>query len=168
MTQYSIRPFEKTADAAAFRCGHPLLDEYICRYASQDARRNVARVFVASPANDSSQLAGFFTLSAGSVRCADLPESLAKKLPQYPVPVALLGRLAVSTGFQGKGLGSILLADACRRVAQASAALAVVGIVVDAKDDAAANFYRHFGFQSMPGQSARFLLPAAAFREHRL
>ena len=58
---------------------------------------------------DSHRLAGFFALSAGSVSCSDLPESLAKKLPRYPVPMALIGRLAVAQEFQGKGLGSILL-----------------------------------------------------------
>ncbi|MFM9968107.1 MAG: GNAT family N-acetyltransferase [Burkholderiales bacterium] len=164
MTKYRIRSFDKGADASAFHCGNLVLDNYIRRYASQDARRNVARIFIATPDGDPSQLAGFFTLSAGSVRCTELPEALAKKLPKYPVPVALLGRLAVATAYQGKGLGSILLADACRRVAQASSALAVVGISVDGKDEAALRFYRHFGFQSMPGLLSRLLLPTSAFR----
>ncbi|MBI3523470.1 MAG: GNAT family N-acetyltransferase [Betaproteobacteria bacterium] len=164
MSLYRIRAFDREADAASFRCGQALLDEYIHRYASQDVRRNVARVFIATPESDARQLAGFFTLSAGSVSCSDLPESLAKKLPRYPIPVALIGRLAVATEFQGKGLGSILLADACRKVAYASATLAVAGIVVDAKDAAATAFYRHFGFLNLPGQPARLLLPATAFR----
>ena len=164
MTLYLIRAFDKTVDADSFRCGQPLLDEYIRRYASQDVRRNVARVFAATPERDPHQLAGFFTLGAGSVSCSDLPESLAKKLPRYPVPVALIGRLAVSTGFQGKGVGSILLADACRKVANASTTLAVAGIVVDAKDAAAATFYRHFGFLTLPGQPGRLLLPATVFQ----
>ena len=165
MTRYRIRSFDRTVDAASFRCGQPLLDEYIRRYASQDVRRNLARVFVATPEDDSRQLAGFFTLSAGSVSCSDLPASLAKRLPRYPVPVALIGRLAVATEYQGKGLGSILLVDACRKVAHASSALAVVGIIVDAKDAAAASFYRHFGFLELPGQPSRLLMPATAFQE---
>jgi len=164
VTLYRIRAFDSAVDIASFHCGQPLLDEYIRRYASQDVRRNVARVFMATPEPGSRQLAGFFTLSAGSVNCSDLPEALAKKLPRYPVPVALIGRLAVATDFQGKGLGSILLADACQKVAHASATLAVAGIVVDAKDVAAANFYRHFGFLTLPGQPARLMLPATAFR----
>lgn len=163
MTLYSIRSFDKAVDAASFHCGQPLLDEYIRRYASQDVRRNVARVFVATPECDLHRLAGFFTLSAGCISCSELPESLAKKLPRYPVPVALIGRLAVDTPFQGKGLGSILLADACRKVAYASAMLAVAGIVVEAKDEAAVSFYRHFGFLPLPGQATRLLLPATAF-----
>ncbi|MDP2826914.1 MAG: GNAT family N-acetyltransferase [Sulfuritalea sp.] len=160
---YAIRSFDRAIDTASFRCGQPLLDEYIRRYASQDVQRNVARVFLATPENDSHRLAGFFTLSAGSINCSDLPESLAKKLPHYPVPVALIGRLAVDSGFRGKGLGSILLADACQKVAHASATLAMAGIVVDAKDVAAMNFYRHFGFQTLPGQPARLFLSAKHF-----
>lgn len=164
MTLYSIRPFDKSVVTASFHCGQPQLDEYIRRHASQDVRRNVARVFMATPEFMPHCLAGYFTLSAGSVSCSDLPESLAKTLSQYPVPVALIGRLAVDIGFQRKGLGAILLADACQKVAQASATLAVAGIVVDALDATAAAFYRHFGFLTMPGKPAGVLLPAAAFR----
>ena len=160
---FRIRPLDAAVDTAAFRCGQPALDEYIRRYASQDVRRGVTRVFVATPDDDARRLAGFFTLSAGSVNCADLPDALARKLPRYPVPVALLGRLAVDEAFQGKGLGPILLADACRKVVQASQVLAVVGIVVDAKDEAAAAFYRHFGFVPLPGLPDRMLLPAKVF-----
>lgn len=164
MSLYRIASFDQGVDGASFHCGQPPLDEYIRRYASQDVRRNVARVFMATPESEPHHLAGFFTLSAGSVNCSELPESLARKLPKYPVPVALIGRLAVDTSFQGKGLGSILLADACQKVAYASAMLAVAGIVVDAKDAAAVGFYRHFGFLPLPGQPARMLLPASVFR----
>ena len=160
---YRIRPLDAAINATDFQCGHESLDDYIRRYASQDVRRNVARVFVATPENDPQQLAGFFTLSAGSVSCSSLPASLARKLPCYPVPVALIGRLAVDKKFQGKGLGSILLADACQKVSQASAVLAVAGIIVDAKDDAAISFYKHFGFVPLQEQADRMLLPASVF-----
>ena len=160
MTIYRIRSLDGSVDVAAFSCGSAPLDLYIRRYASQDVRRNVARAFIATPETDSRRLAGFFTLSAGSVGCTELPESPARKLPRYPVPVALIGRLAVDSAFQQQGLGSILLADACHKVAQASAVLAVAGIVVDAKDETAAAFYTHFGFVPLPGQPNRILLPA--------
>ena len=88
---------------------------------------------------------------------------LHKTLPRYPVPVALIGRLAVNTDFQGKGLGSILLADACQKVIKASKTLAVVGIVVDAKDSKATNFYTHFGFIPLPGQPDKLILPSSAY-----
>jgi predicted GNAT family N-acyltransferase len=78
----------------------------------------------------------------------------------YPIPVALIGRLAVHTTVRGTGFGSILVADACSKVAQASAVLAVAGIVVDANDETAASFCTHFGFVALPGQRTRLLLPA--------
>lgn len=161
---FQIKPLTAAIDTASFQCGSKPLDEYIRRYASQDVRRNVARVFVAAPEGDAQQLAGYFTLSAGSVSCASLPVSLAKKLPRYPVPVALVGRLAVGKEFQGKGLGSILLADVCQKVQQASAVLAVAGIIVDVKDDSAVAFYKHFGFIPLQGQAGRMLLPASVFQ----
>jgi GNAT superfamily N-acetyltransferase len=162
VTDYRIRPLDARVDTTAFCCGKRTLDEYIQRYASQDVRRGVARVFAATP-DDTQRLAGFYTLSAGSVNCSDLPAALSRKLPRYPVPVALIGRLAVDESFQRKGLGSILLADACKKVVQASAVLAMAGIVVDAKDEPSASFYQHFGFIPLPGQPERLLLPATAF-----
>ena len=143
---FQIRHLDESVNTADFQCGSQPLNDYIRRYASQDVRRNVARVFVATPDNNPQQLAGFYTLSAGSVSCTALPQSLAKKLPRYPVPVALIGRLAVNSTSQGKGLGSILLADACLKVSQASSVLAVAGIIVDAKDETAIAFYEHLCF----------------------
>jgi GNAT superfamily N-acetyltransferase len=160
---YRIRPLDAAVDPGGFHCGQQPLDDYIRRYASQDVRRHVARVFVATPDNEPHRLAGYFTLSAGSVACSDLPPAVARKLPRYPVPIALIGRLAVDTSFQGRGLGSILLADTCRKVAHAGTVLAVAGIVVDAKDAAAEAFYRHFGFLPLPGHPDRLVLQAGAF-----
>jgi GNAT superfamily N-acetyltransferase len=147
--QFVIRGLDKQADTATFDCGQSPLNDYIQRYATQDVRRNIARVFVICPQNDPSQIAGFYTLSAASVQCTELPAQIAKKLPRYPIPVALIGRLAVSNHYQGQGLGSVLLIDACRKVRLAHAMLAVVGIVVDAKDASAEHFYQHFGFTSL-------------------
>jgi len=161
--EYRIRALDSEVATADFRCGEAALDEYLHRYAKQDIKRGVARVFVATPADLSSEVAGFYTLSAASVAAEQLPESLRKKLPRYPVPAALLGRLAVSQLAQGQGLGSILLVDACKRVAAASQTLAVAAIVVDAKSPAAASFYKHFGFVELPGQPGRWMLPRSHF-----
>lgn len=162
---YRIHALDGGIDTDGFHCGRAALDEYIRRYAAQDVKRGLARVFVATPEAEPRRLAAYFTLSAASVRAADLPEALRRKLPRYPVPVALLGRLAVDTSYQGKGLGGILLGDALLKVAHASQVLAMAGMIVDAKDEAAAAFHRHFGFVGLPGQSARLMLSAAAFPE---
>jgi GNAT superfamily N-acetyltransferase len=160
-----IRPLDKQAKVSDFACGQKALDDYLARYASQDVRRNVARVFVATPAGDTDQLAGFYSLSAASVQCAELPAVIAKKLPHYPIPVALLGRLAVATDFQGQGAGSVLLFDACKKTVIAESVLAVAGLVVDAKDSAAGDFYRHFGFVPMEPTGRRFFLSMRVLRQ---
>lgn len=160
---YRIRALDDEVDTAGFRCGEAALDEYLQRYARQDIKRGVARVFMATRADQSGAVMGFYSLSAASVDAEQLPESLRKRLPRYPVPAALLGRLAVSEAAQGQGLGSILLVDACKRVAVASQTLAVAAIIVDAKSPAAAAFYQHFGFIELPGRAGRWMLPRAHF-----
>lgn len=162
-----IRPLDGDTDTAGFECGEKALDAYLQRYATQDVKRGVARVFVAAPIGQPTRIAGFYTLSAASVAAEALPEALPealrKKLPRYPVPAALLGRLAVSQQDQGMGLGAILLADACRRVAAASETLAVAAILVDAKSAQVAAFYQHFGFIELPGQAGRWMLSRSHF-----
>lgn len=160
---YVICPLGPEVDRTAFACGETALDDYLQRHASQDIKRGVARVFVASLADQPQQIVGYYTLSAASVAAQTLPEARRKKLPRYPVPVALLGRLAVSQQAQGAGLGGVLLADACKRVAAASQTLAVAAIVVDAKNERAAAFYKHFGFTELPGQPGRWMLPKSQF-----
>ena len=73
--------------------------------------------------------------------------------------MVLLGRLAIAESHQGKGLGSILLADALQRIVQASQVMAVYAVVVDALNDRAADFYRQFGFIPLPSQPLKLFLP---------
>lgn len=162
---YDIRLLEAAIDTDAFHCGELELDTYLRRCASQDVRRGLAKVFVATPCDETQRPAGFFSLSAGSISSEALPRDIALKLPRYPVPIALLGRLAVDQSFQGRGLGSILLSDACRKVVLASRVLAVAAILVDAKDSSVAAFYRHFGFVPLPGRPDRLLLPAKVLQQ---
>lgn len=163
MTIYRVRPFDTLIDVAAFQCGKPALDEYIRRYASQDVRRNLARTYAAAPEDRPATLAGYYTLSASSVDCSNLPAEQAKKLPQYPIPVALIGRLAVDSRFQGQGLGSILMGSVFDKVSRAREVLAVAGIAVLAKDQEAKDFYMHFGIEPMRDHPNRLFLPSSGF-----
>lgn len=154
-----ITPLGKQHDRKSFDCGEPSLNQYLHCYANQDTKRRVNQVFVASPPDAPRQVIGYYSPSAGSLDTADLPETLRRRLPRYPVPVVLLGRLAVVESQQGKGLGSILLADALQRVAQASQVMAVYAVVVDALNDRAAEFYQQFGFIPLPSQPLKLFLP---------
>ena len=94
-TDWPIVPFDsKVHDRTAFSCGAPELDRYIRRFASQDVKRDIARVFVALD-RESGAVAGYYGLSAASFRRDTLPADIARRLPHYPVPAVLLDRLAV-------------------------------------------------------------------------
>ena len=159
---FAVEALERRHDRSRFACGSAPLDRYIRELASQDVRRRTARVFVAVPDGGGAAAAGFYTLSAVSIARGDLPEAAARRLPRYPVPAALLGRLAVDRGYGGRGLGASLLADALRRVARAGETVAVYAMVVDAKDERAQAFYERFGFVRLPDAGRRLFLPMAA------
>lgn len=163
-----IEPLGPHHDRASFSCGEPALDTYIRRQASQDARRRVAQVFVAELADRPGKIVGYYTLSAASFEKHDLPAELAKRLPHYPVPSAVIGRLAIDLRSQGQGLGEVLLLDAIRRVVRASDAIGVYAVVVDAKNDRAVAFYRRYGFLSFPFTPRRLFLPLQTFEKLRL
>ena len=154
-----IAPLGKRHDRKNFDCGEASLDLYLHRYANQDIRRRVSRVFVASPPSEPQRVIGYYSLSAGRLAAADLPQNFRHRLPRYPVPVALLGRLAVDESYQGQGLGAVLIADALQRIALASQKMAVCAVVVYALNESAAKFYRQFGFIQLPSQPLKLFLP---------
>jgi GNAT superfamily N-acetyltransferase len=115
----SIEPLGSHHDRATFSCGEPALDAYLARQATQDIRRRIARVFVLV-GDTPARVQGYYTLSAADFEKAELPPDMAKRLPHYPVPAAMLGRLAIDQSCQGHGLGETLLMDAIRRTLRAS------------------------------------------------
>jgi GNAT superfamily N-acetyltransferase len=154
-----IAPLGKQHDRKSFDCGEQSLNDYLHQYASQDMKRRINKVFVASPLEAPQQIIGYYGLSAGSLDANDLPEGLQRRLPRYPVPVVLLGRLAIAESNQGMGFGTILLADALQRIAQASQVMAVYAVVVAALNERAAQFYRQFGFIPLPSHPRKLFLP---------
>jgi GNAT superfamily N-acetyltransferase len=153
-----IEPLSPGHDRTSFACGNASLDRYIREQATQDTRRGIASVFVATAHDQPLRIVGFFTLSAESVVPSDLPPEMAKRLPRHPVPAALVGRLAVDRNFAGRGLGSVLLADAVQKALAAAEMVAMSVVVVDPIDDAARAFYSTFGFRSLQGPQRRMFL----------
>ena len=143
-----------------FHSGSTALDRYFHSQVTQDIKRNITACFIAS-ADD--QVAAFYTLSSASILLNDLPPDMTRKLPRYPsVPAVRMGRLAVEQSFQGQGLGGAMLADALQR--SAAAEIAAYALLVDAKDDKAADFYAHHGFIALPQQTLTLFLPLAAVK----
>lgn len=154
-----IEPLNKTHDRPGFRCGSEALDTYLKRQAGQDMKRGINRVFIAIKPDTPTKVIGFYSLSSVSIELNHLPETLVRKLPKHPIPGALIGRLAVSQAYQGKGVGKMLLADAVKRVLSISDDIAVSALVVDAIDNIAQNFYEQFGFIRLIGNGSRLFLP---------
>jgi GNAT superfamily N-acetyltransferase len=143
-------------DRSSFVSGSEPLDRYFRVQAGQDARKNIAAAFVLVLSNGS--IAGYYTLSATALRLGELPEKLTRRLPRYPlVPATLLGRLAVDRRLQGKGCGRFLLADALYRAVASE--IASFAVVVDAKDEAARQFYLRESFLPLPDQPTKLFRP---------
>jgi ribosomal protein S18 acetylase RimI-like enzyme len=158
-----VEPLARSHDREGFDCGVPELNAYLRRQAAQDMRRGVSRAYVAHERR-ASKVLGYYTLSAASFGKKNLPEKEAKRLPHYPVPAALLGRLAVDRSSQGQQLGRYLLFDALSRVLHAAETLAVYALVVDAKNDSARAFYERYGFRRFPDTPSRLFIPIETLR----
>jgi predicted GNAT family N-acyltransferase len=159
LTDIVVEPLGRQHDRSAFQCGAEALDRYLKQQARQDADKRVAAPFVAVTPPDTHVL-GYYTLSASVLTLSDMPADLARKLPRYPqLPVTLLGRLAVDQSAKGQGLGEHLLLDALHRSLVHAEQIAAMAVVVDAKDEAAASFYRHYGFLTLQDQPSRLFVP---------
>ncbi len=155
-----IEPLGKRHDRSTFSCGRPELDDWFRHRAGQDDKRNVARVFVA--VDDDLGVVGFYSLGMFTLSIDELPEDIARKLPRYDaLPAALIGRLARDETARGRAIGELLLVDAIRRILGAGRTIAVFAIVVDTKDERAADFYRAYGFRAFPSRPRRLFLPVA-------
>jgi len=143
----ATEPFDsKRHHVVKFNSGQPALDAWLQFYAGQSERRDAARTFVTTA--DDGAVLGFYTLVAAQVEHSSATAAVRRGLSKhFPIPVALLARLAVNGPHQGVGLGRSLLLEALRRVARASDELAVRAVTVDALDERAVAFYRRFGFQ---------------------
>lgn len=161
--RFLIEALGPAHDRASFASGVDALDRYFREQVSQDVRRRTTACYVALD-RERAKVAGYYTLAAAGVPLTEMPEELAKKLPRYPsVPVARVGRLAVDRSCWRQHLGSSLLWDAGLRALRSE--LAVFALVVDAKDEQAANFYRHHGFVAFGSRPRQFVLPLAKLAE---
>ncbi len=154
-----IHPLENAHARKSFDCGNADLNRYLREQARQDAEKRVAAPFVLTQPGNLKVL-GFYTLSSSIIPVGELPEQLMKRLPRYgQLPVTLLDRLAVDRSVGGQGVGEFLLVDALRRSLEAAQQIAAMAVIVDAKDERAESFYRHFGFQPFQRTPLRLFLP---------
>jgi ribosomal protein S18 acetylase RimI-like enzyme len=143
----------------AFSCGDDALDRYFRTQVTQDIRRRIANCFVLVEVA-TGDVAAFYTLCAASIPLLDLPPDEIKRLPRYPMlPAVRIGRLAVDQHFRRRGLGELMLMNAVHRTMQDAAAAFM--LVVDAKHEQAAVFYRRYGFRPIANRPLTLFLPLA-------
>jgi GNAT superfamily N-acetyltransferase len=158
MSEWRFEQLDSSHERGEFCCGKAPLDDFLRHYASQYAKRGVGRTYVAVRPTGK-RVWGYYTLAAGSVAFEQLPAAAAKKLPKHPVPVALLGRLAVDQGVQGQGLGGMLLTDALKRCLGALAHIGIHAVEVLAIDQQAKQFYLKYGFVPLLDDEHHLYLP---------
>lgn len=158
-------PFDRQAHRVeAFHCGEETLDRWLRAYAGQNQHRDAARTFVTAETDGT--VAGYYTLVAAQVEHTQATAGVRRGLSRhFPIPVALLARLAVATPHQGTGLGRSLLLDALQRVLRASDELAIRAVTVDALHERASSFYRAFGFQPSDLAPNTLMIPLQTVRQ---
>lgn len=144
-------------DIDSFDCGSLALNQYLRRFALSNNAAGSARTYVCCSTNSSSVI-GYYSLCAGSIEKAAAPERVAKGLPNHPIPIILLARLAVHQPYQSKGIGRGLVKDALMRSLRVADEIGIRAVLTHAKDSKAAQFYSSLGFAPSPTDPLHLML----------
>ncbi len=141
--EFQFRALQASDDRSKFSCGAIELDRYFQQYAGQNQFRHhigITYIFVAD-----TSILGFVTVSAGELATEKLPTDIRYRLPEYPIPIMRIARLAIDKQFQGLGLGKKLLRSSFQLALEMKSLYGCAGIVVDAKLNSL-GFYQKIGF----------------------
>lgn len=157
MTASPPEPLADHHDVDGFDCGTGSLDDWLKRRALASQASGAARTFVVT---ENGRVVAYYALASGSARVTEAPGAFRRNMPD-PIPVVILGRLAIDTQWQGRGIGRALVRDAAKRVLAAGEAIGIRGIIVHALSDQARAFYLALGFQPSPVQPMTLLVSLA-------
>ncbi|TIT22163.1 MAG: GNAT family N-acetyltransferase [Mesorhizobium sp.] len=151
-------PLADNHDLELFQCGTDNLDQWLRRRARINQVSGASRTYVVT---EGVRVVGYYCLSSGGLDLAEAPGGIRRNMPD-PVPMVVLGRLAVDASWQGKGLGAALLQDAVLRTGHAATILGIRGIFVHAISAEAKAFYEHYGFSASPKNPMTLVLSLKA------
>jgi GNAT superfamily N-acetyltransferase len=163
-TNEQISPPEKLNsehDLSQFHCGDPTLDDWLRKRALQNEESGASRTYVACVGK---RVVGYYALAAGALTHAEAPGRVRRNMPD-PVPVMVIGRLAVDHTAQGRALGPALLRDAVLRTVQAADIAGIRAILVHAISERAKRFYEKCGFVASPIEPMTLMITVAAARK---
>ena len=160
MSGFNLEQLSDDHNRKEFRCGSESLERYLRETAKGHLTKGVSitRVMVERNAYKPKPILGYFTLTSTLAKAANWPGT-AKGLPTMPVPIVLLGRLAVAEDWQGRGIARLLLAAAREIAAGAMRGAGGVGLAVDPADEQLLAFYAKYGLIRVEEQSLRMFLP---------
>ena len=158
MTLTEPQPISPEHVLSGFDSGQPSLDSWLISRAEKNERGGGSRTYVVC--NDGVVVA-YYCLSTGSVARKESPGRIRRNMPD-PIPVMLIGRLAVDRGYQGQGIARALVRDAILRTLRAAKIAGIRALLVHALDQDAAGFYRHLGFMPSPLDPLVLALPMSA------
>ena len=145
----------------SFDCGVASLDDWLRRRARQNQLSGASRTFVSAGA--SGHAVAYYALASSAIAAAATTGRLRRNMPD-PVPVVVLGRLAITRAYQGQGLGRALFHDAGRRVVHAAEAIGIRGLLVHALSDQAKDFYLSLGLEVSPLEPMTLMTTVADLR----
>ena len=140
-------PIAADHETSAFACRHESLNRWLQKRALANAVAGASRTYVVC--DDQRRVMGYYALAAGSIASQAAPGRLRRNMPD-PIPVIVLGRLAVHNEWSGRGIGSGLLKDAVLRSWQAADLIGVRALICHAIDNVAMAFYLRYGFVESP------------------
>lgn len=153
------RPIAADDHVESFDCGKEPLNRFLkSRALENEGKASRTYVICSAAGDDAGAVVAYYTLAAGAVARSDAPGPLRRNMPN-PLPVMVLGRMAVDGRHAGKGMGKAMLKEAIQRVAQTATVVGTRAMIVHAIDDEAAAFYTPFGFQLFPAGGRTLFLP---------
>jgi len=172
VTTLKIEPFDPDVhDRTAFSCGADQIDNFLKFTAKKHQRGDFARVWVAV-ADRNPNVLGYYSINSHAIETGQLPRKFAKHAPNHGgVGAVYISMFGVQSSAQGKGIGTLLIADALKRIARISDDLGIFAVVLDVLDEGGAEkvetrqaFYKRLGFIEFPSQPLRMFLPVATIR----
>lgn len=160
MIAFSPRPLEERHQIDSFECGVSLLDDWLKRRAYADQAGGASRTYVSC---DETRVVAYYALASGAVENAIATGRVRRNMPD-PIPVVVLGRLAIDRSWQGRGLGRALIKDAIQRVSQAADIIGIRAIIVHAISPEAKAFYMAVGFEPARFQEMTLMATLADVR----
>jgi GNAT superfamily N-acetyltransferase len=145
---------------ASFDCGIAELNDWLKKRAAPNQEAGASRTYVTT---DADAVVGYYALAAGSVDVTAAPGRFRRHMPN-PIPIALLGRLAVDRAYQGRKLGRALFRDAAKRIINAAGTLGIRGLIVHAISEEAKAFYVALGFDPSPLEPMTLMVTLADLR----